>query len=87
MGSGNAHYLLHGLAGTSTQVLRVELRCNGGGCPSGGGSYQVRAELVNTGSTLRSTQGKLWSATSWVVLSDAVHTLARRNASSRQAEA
>jgi hypothetical protein len=67
MGSGNAHFIFYGYTGASTLVLRMELRCNGGGCPSGGGSYQVQADLRNNSST--------WTPTGWFTLSDAAHTL------------
>ena len=67
MTSGNAHYLFYGYAGASTQVLRLEFRCTGGGCPSGGGSYQIQAELVNTATT--------WTSTGWFTLTDAPHNI------------
>ncbi len=47
--------------------MRLEFRCNGGACPSVGGSYQIQAELVNTSNT--------WASTGWFTLSDALHNI------------
>jgi hypothetical protein len=59
MAAGNAHYLFYGYSGTATVVLRVELRYSGG--------YQVRAALLNNGTT--------WTTSAWFNLSDAPHFL------------
>jgi hypothetical protein len=59
MGSGNAHALLHAVVGASTVVLRLELRCNGGACPSGGGSYHDPYALWAQ-PAVRSTVGELF---------------------------
>jgi hypothetical protein len=58
MRSSNAHYIFYGYRGTSTVVLRIELRISGG-------AYQLRAGLLNDGTT--------WSNTSWTTISDAPH--------------
>jgi hypothetical protein len=55
MGNGNAHYLFYGYSGTTTVVLRVELRFSSG-------AYQLRAALVNDGTT--------WSTTNWFTIAD-----------------
>jgi serine protease len=60
MANGNAHLLFQGFTGSgNTQVLQLELRFQAG--------YEVRALLVN--------DGKGWSSTSWIPLSDAPHAL------------
>jgi len=58
MSSGDAHYIFYGYKGTSTVVLRVEFRRSSG-------SYQLRAALVDDGST--------WKTSSWYTISDAPH--------------
>ena len=60
MASGNAHIILRGYSGSSTVALRVEFGFSSSG-------YQVRAGLVNDGST--------WTETSWFTLTDAPHTI------------
>ena len=60
MAKGNAHLLLRGYSGTSTVALRVEFAFNSG-------AYQVRAALLNDGST--------WTNTSYVTISDAAHAI------------
>ena len=60
MSSGAAHFLFRGFAGSSTQVIRVEFRFSSG-------AYQIRAALINDGST--------WSNTSWFTISDAPHSV------------
>jgi hypothetical protein len=64
MASGNAHFILNGIMGTSTAVVRVEFRC-GSGCGVSGTSYQIRGRLINDGST--------WINTSWFPITDASH--------------
>ncbi len=54
----DAHYLLYGHTGTSTLVLRVELRYYNN-------NFQIRAALRNDKSS--------WSSTSWFSISDAPH--------------
>ena len=58
MASGNSHIILRGYSGSSTVALRVEFGYSASG-------YQLRAGLVNDGST--------WTDTSWFPLSDAPH--------------
>lgn len=58
MRSGNAHYIFYGYSGTSTVVLRIEFRYYLS-------SYQLRAGLVNDGTT--------WKTSSWFTISDAPH--------------
>jgi hypothetical protein len=58
MASGNAHFILNGLMGTSTAVLRLEFRFFSG-------AYQVRGRLINDAST--------WVNTNWFTISDAPH--------------
>ena len=58
MANGNSHFIFYGYAGTSKVVLRVELRFSNG-------SYQIRAALINDGTT--------WRNTSWFAISDAAH--------------
>jgi hypothetical protein len=60
MASGDAHFILEGYAGTSTKVLRVAFR-------NSSGAYQVRAELLNDGTT--------WTNTSWFTITDAPHSI------------
>ncbi|HSL44237.1 MAG TPA: right-handed parallel beta-helix repeat-containing protein [Anaerolineales bacterium] len=60
MATGNAHYLFHGYTGTSTLVLRVELRYSNG-------SYQLRAALRNDKSS--------WINTNWFTINDAPHAI------------
>ena len=60
MASGNAHFIFHGLMGTSTAIVRVEFR-------SSSGAYQVRGGLINDGST--------WTNTNWFTISDAPHAI------------
>jgi hypothetical protein len=60
MGNNNAFFPFYGYAGTSTTITRMELRFSGG-------SYQIRAALINNNTT--------WSSTPWVTLSDAPHAL------------
>jgi hypothetical protein len=58
MASGDAHFIFKGFTGTSTEVLRVEFRRSSG-------TYQLRARLLNDGST--------WVDTNWFTISDASH--------------
>ncbi len=58
MSNGNAHYLLYGYTGTSTVVVRVELRRSSN-------TYQLRSALVNDSAT--------WTTTNWFTISDAPH--------------
>ncbi len=58
MASGNAHFILRGFTGTSTQIVRVEFRFSSG-------AYQIRAALTNDSST--------WMNTGWFMISDAPH--------------
>lgn len=58
MSNSNAHYILYGYSGTSTVVLRVELRRLSG-------NYQLRTMLLNNGTT--------WTTSSWFMISDAAH--------------
>jgi subtilisin family serine protease len=60
MASGDAHMILRGYSGTSTVVMRVEFSRSASG-------YQIRAALMNDGST--------WTQTSWFPLSDAPHSI------------
>ena len=60
MANNNAHYIFYGYQGTSTVVLRVELRRSSS-------LYQLRAALVNDGST--------WTTSSWFTITDAPHNL------------
>jgi hypothetical protein len=60
MSSGNLHDLLHGYTGSSTQVLRLQLRF-------ANGSYQLRAGLRNDGSS--------WINTAWLSITDAPHAV------------
>ena len=66
MAATNAHYLFYGYSGASTVVTRVELQCATAACPASG-SYQIRAGLVNTGST--------WTNSSWITLTNASHAI------------
>ena len=58
MASGDAHYIFKGFVGTSTEVLRMEFR-------QSVGAYQVRASLLDDGTT--------WINTSWFTISDTHH--------------
>lgn len=58
MTSGNAYYLFYGYQGTSTVVVRIELRFSSG-------AYQLRAALRNDSST--------WTASNWFTVTDAPH--------------
>jgi hypothetical protein len=60
MVSGDTHTIFGGYAGTSTLVLRVQFRRSSG-------NYQVRASLLNDGST--------WTDSSWFTISDAAHQI------------
>jgi hypothetical protein len=60
MANGDLHALFYGYVGTSTQVLRLEMRF-------AASQYQVRAALRNDGST--------WTNTAWFTMSDATHLL------------
>jgi hypothetical protein len=60
MANGDLHALFYGYVGTSTQVLRLEMRF-------AASQYQVRAALRNDGST--------WTNTAWFTISDATHLL------------
>jgi hypothetical protein len=60
MSNGNSHYLFYGYTGTTTIVLRLELRRSSG-------LYQVRANIRNDAST--------WYNTAWITLSDAAHLI------------
>jgi Tol biopolymer transport system component len=60
MKSNDNHYLFYGFTGTSTVVLRVQVRYSNG-------SYQLRAALRNDSST--------WMSSSWFTISDASHSL------------
>jgi len=60
MANNDAHFLFYGYAGTSTAVLRVELRMTSG-------NYQLRAAPRNDSSG--------WSNTTWFTLSDASHII------------
>jgi hypothetical protein len=58
MASGNKHYIFKAFAGKSTEVMQMEF-----GQTSG--AYQVRASLLNDGST--------WKYTDWLTISDGSH--------------
>jgi hypothetical protein len=58
MASGDNHYIFYGFSGTSTIVLRLQLRFSSG-------NYQLRAALRNDGST--------WTNSNWFTISDATH--------------
>jgi len=58
MASGDAHYVFKGFIGTSAEVVRVEFR-------RFSGTYQIRAALVDDGTT--------WTLTNWSTISDAPH--------------
>ena len=58
MASGNAHYIFQGMTGTSTSVVRLELR-------SYQGDYQVRASLVNDSTS--------WTLGTWLPIRDQMH--------------
>ena len=60
MANGDAHIILRGYSGSSTVVLRVEFGYSAG-------AYQIRAGLVDDGTT--------WTETSWFTLSDAPHSI------------
>jgi len=58
MTSGGAHYIFKGFIGTTAEVVRVEFR-------QSSGTYQLRAALVDDGTT--------WTLTGWSTISDAPH--------------
>ncbi len=58
MTSGDTHYIFYGYFGSSTQVLRVQLRYSSG-------AYQLRAALRNDSSS--------WTSSSWFTITDASH--------------
>lgn len=58
MPSGDAHFIVQGFAGTSTGLLRVELRFLSS-------AYQLRASLLN--------DGAIWISTDWFTITDAPH--------------
>ncbi|MEO8355446.1 MAG: right-handed parallel beta-helix repeat-containing protein [Chloroflexota bacterium] len=60
MASGDAHIILRGYGGTSAVVLRVEFGFSAG-------AYQIRAALVNDGST--------WTNTNWFTIGDSPHSI------------
>ena len=60
MVSGNAHYLFYGYSGASKVVLRVEFRFSSG-------KYQLRAALLDDGTT--------WKNSAWFTISDAPHVV------------
>jgi hypothetical protein len=60
MSSGNAHYIFYGYSGTSTGVLRIEMRRSSSG-------YQIRGALRNDAST--------WTSSGWITISDAPHVI------------
>jgi thermitase len=60
MVSGDNHYIFYGYSGTSTVVMRVQIRFSNG-------SYQLRAALRNDAST--------WTNTSWFTINDAPHPI------------
>jgi len=60
MSSSNAHYLLFGYTGASTEVLRVEFRRSSG-------NYRLRAALRSNSNT--------WTASSWFTISDGPHSI------------
>jgi len=60
MANNNNHYLFYGYTGTSTVVVRVQLRYSNG-------SYQLRAALRNDSST--------WTSSSWFTISNASHSI------------
>ena len=58
MANGNAHYIFYGYSGTSTVVLRIELRYSSG-------NYQLRMALVNNSTG--------WSTSNWFTITNARH--------------
>jgi hypothetical protein len=60
MSNNNAHYIFYGYTGSATVVLRLELR-------RASSTYQLRAALLNDGST--------WATTNWFPLTDAPHAI------------
>jgi hypothetical protein len=59
MSSGNSHAVLHGYAGTSTLVLRLQFRFSGG--------YQLRAGLLDDSGN--------WFNTTWAPVGDSPHDI------------
>jgi predicted outer membrane repeat protein len=60
MANGDSHIIFRGFAGSSTIVLRIEFGFSSG-------AYQIRAGLLNDGST--------WTETNWFTISDASHAI------------
>jgi PKD domain len=60
MANGDAHYVFYGYTGTSTIILRVEFRRSSN-------LYQIRAALLNDGSTFTNSN--------WFTISDAAHNI------------
>ena len=60
MRDGDAHIIFRGYSGTTTVAIRVEFGFSSG-------AYQIRAALVNDGST--------WTDTNWFPLSDGPHSV------------
>jgi len=60
MRNNDNHYLFHGYTGTSTAVVRVQLRYSNG-------NYQIRAALRNDSST--------WTSSGWFTISDSSHPI------------
>lgn len=60
MANGNTHDIFYGYSGTSAIVLRVQFRISKS-------NYQLRAALVNDGTT--------WTNTNWIAISDSPHAI------------
>jgi len=60
MAHNDAHYILYGYSGTSTVVLRIELRFSKG-------NYQLREALRNDSNN--------WTSSSWFTIADTLHLI------------
>jgi RHS repeat-associated protein/CSLREA domain-containing protein len=60
MASGDAFFIFKGYTGTSTDVLRMEVR-------NSSGAYQLRGGLL--------TDGSVWTNTNWFTITDASHSM------------